>query len=96
MSSDTFGSPDAQDEVAHDERMIEVAAREQEEFVKSFLAERRRAPGSKKIPLQDQSREWEVTRADPGMVQEFYVSQAATFEEAILDAEAREKRRSPG
>ena len=96
MPDDVFGSPDAQDEVADDDRVVEKASREQEEFVRGFMSRRRRAVGSKKIPRQDQDREWEVTRADPGMVQEFYVSQAATFEEAILDAEAREKRRSPG
>jgi len=96
MSGDVFGSPDAQDEVADDDRMVEIAAREQEEFVREFMGSRRRAVGSKKIPRQDQDREWEVLRSDPAMVQEFYVSQAATFEEAILDAEAREKRRSPG
>ena len=90
---DVFGSPDERDDVAQDENIIEVAAREQEEFVRTFMGGRRRALGSKKIPRQEQGREWEVTRIDPDMVQEFYVSKAATFEEAILDAEAREKSR---
>ena len=80
---DVFGEPNANDATADWDRAVEEAAQEQKEMF--GLAKENvlnRQLGSKKVPREDQLREYEMMRDEPAHLAQFFKDQGATLEEA--------------
>ncbi len=93
MPEDVFGSPNAKDDVAEDEKVIESAAREQAQMLEEILSRRGRTPGSKPVPKAQESAEWEIMREDASHAATFFQDQNMTIEKAINYAWNAEHRR---
>jgi len=94
--SDVFGSPGARDDVAEDEKVIEAASREQADMLTEILSRRKRVPGSKPVPRDQEETEWEMIRQDPNHATLFFQDMAAqgmSLEELVNYAWEREHKR---
>lgn len=79
---DVFGEPDANDATAEWDRTVEEASQENNEMWK--LAKTNvlnRQLGSKRVPREDQLREYELMRDNPAHLTQFLVDQGGTTEE---------------
>ena len=96
-----FGSPNARDMVAQDERTIKEAAEYGVMLDEAMKEMQPRSLGSVKVPPQEQMSEWEMAReagemGDPNHLAQILADNCATVEEMVQYGKAMEKKRAAG
>ena len=96
-----FGSPNARDMVAQDEKTIKEAAAYGIMLDEAMMEMQPRSLGSVKVPPSEQMSEWEMAReagemGDPSHLGQLLADNCSTLEETVRYAKAMEKKRAAG
>lgn len=88
MAERKFGTPDAHDAVARDEKTVQEAAQYDAELDEAMKEMHPRDLGSVKVSSQDERTEWEMNiqaaeSGDPSLMATFFVDQKMTVEQMV-------------